>query len=585
MIFTLAAFFAASGFREGLLMHKIYFKASGFWHFFGTAPARVFACVMLAALTLVCGCAGSRLPDPADADVSAMRAADPGFIKKEFVDAKFSAAFESRDPEKIRALFDRSLARCAHWKNLFELACSLNDVRLETSGLEASVRQPGDGGTVIDVSFDYKLYGFTGLEYDIFVKEGRTAFAVRTSDDGASGAGYRIISDAFAGHCHLRGSVADGKGLPVGGAAVTVETEKRSYSCTTGYDGAFSIEFIDSPSATVRIDKTGFKPFEKKLEGMKKGEYSPAGDLVVTPLPNVSVPREAGEAEGPEARGALSPGAETRCNRLSATAMNKSVRLSWPDLKTATGRPHSYKLYRRGPSEEKFKLIFSSPDSSGYTDEGLANGGVYLYRVDAFVSQESGRDPVQPSAGPAALTSFGPVASVPASLKLAFEFEDILAGSPKWTGVRPRIVNARQFSGGSYVAFDPLKTQALSFLSPRKIKNGYYRAFLYAERSGSNSSLKIEIKQFGEPEDTRSFYRGEVSLKSSVAEAGRDVIDLGEMLIESKSWKNEPIGEDYCEISIRISRPEDAEKDAEDPAANGGGKKVSLDVIEFVKID
>jgi len=63
------------------------------------------------------------------------------------------------------------------------------------------------------------------------------------------------------------------------------------------------------------------------------------------------------------------------------------------------------------------------------------------------------------------------------------------------------------------------------------------------------------------------------------------VIELGEMLIEQKSWKNEAIGEDYCEMSINISQSEDCERAEEKSSKKAAEHKISLDVIEFVKVD
>jgi hypothetical protein len=539
-----------------------------------------FALAFMCAILLVFspGCTGSKLPDDAGSSSSAMKAADPGLIKKEFIESKLITALESKSPEKIKALFDRSLLRAAHWKSLIDLACSLNESRLEAGGLQASTHQASDGGMISDISFDYKLYGFTGLEYDLFVKEGRMEFSLMTSDGGGE-TSQKIISDEFAGHYHLKGRVINEKSNPVRGAAVTLETEKHNFSCTTDDNGEFSIEFIDAGTFTVRFDKTGYKPSEKKIADIKKGEYSRAVDMTLERLPSAApgiLPDEDIDAGGNELQCILTPGSETRNNRLAAAASNKSVKLSWPDLKLSAQKQYSYKIFRRSPSDENFKLISTSVDADNYTDDGLVNACVYIYRVEAFVSD----GPSQ-----AAAIVFGPVAAVPASLKLAVEFEDIFSGSLKWAGVKPRVIAAKPFSGGRYISFDPFETFSLSFLTPRKIKTGYYKAFLYVQRAKSDSALKIEIKQFGDPEESKSFYRGEVSLKTTGPKAKRDVIELGEMLIEPKNWKNEPISEDHCEMSIKISGTEDPANDSGSAEKSGGENRVALDVIEFVKID
>lgn len=518
------------------------------------------------------------MPGDEGSSSSAMKAADSGLIKKEFIESKLITAFESKSPEKIKALFDRSLPRAAHWKSLIDLACSLNESRVEAGGLQASTHQASDGGLVSQISFDYKLYGFTGLEYALFVKEGRMAFSIKTSDGGGE-TSQKIISDEFAGHYHLKGRVINEKSHPVRGAAVTLETEKHYFSCTTDDNGEFSIEFIDAGTFTVRFDKTGYKPFEKNIAGIKKGEYASAGDITASRLPSASADAASDEgsvADGNSRQCILAPGAETLNNRLAAAASNKSVKLSWPDLRLSSQKQYSYKIFRRSPSDENFKLISTAADADNYTDEGLVNACVYFYRVEAF---ESG-GPSQ-----AAAIVFGPVAAVPASLKTAVEFEDIFSGSLKCTGVKPRVIAARPFSGGRYISFDPSETFSLSFLTPRKIKTGYYKAFLYVQRARSGSALKIEIKQFGDPEESKSFYRGELSLKTAGPEAKRDVIELGEMLIEPKNWKNEPISEDHCEMSIKISRTEDPANDPGGAEKNGVENRVALDVIEFVKID
>ncbi len=527
------------------------------------------------------GCSNSTMPANDNSSITALKSAEPSAIKKEFIDLKLIPALESKNPEKIKGLFERSVSKTEHWKNFIDSACLLNKAKVETDGLQAAVKTAGDGFVISQVSFDYKLYGFTGLSYRLFVKEGRMSFRLKSSfGDGESG--YTIISDDFSETWHLKGRVCRQNMHGSSGAAVTVSSGGHDFSCTTGDDGDFSIESIPAADFTLKINKPGYVPIEKKMAALKKGEYFAAGDFILEPITTGAgaLFSEAGDEAGDEflSNGGmfyLTPGNETFNNGLSATSSDKSVKLSWNGLESGGAKKRLYSVYRKTPGDKIFKMIHFAEDIDCYTDEGLSNAKIYIYKVEA-------RGP-EPQSSPAAL--FGPIAAMPASLKFAVEFEDVVLNSFKCSGAKPLIVSERLFSGGRYIAFDPLKTSALSFLTPQKIKTGYYKAFLYVKRTIGDSALKIEIKQFGEPESNKSFYRGEISLKSPGAKESRDVIELGEMLIEQKSWKNEAIGEDYCEMSINISQSEDCERAEEKSSKKAAEHKISLDVIEFVKVD
>jgi hypothetical protein len=551
----------------------------------GVIGARILILILCACFFISnAGCSGSKLPANDNSSIAALKAAEPSVLKKEFIDLKLIPALESKNPEKIKGLFDRTLSKTVHWKSFIDSACLLNKAKAETSGLHAAVKTAEDGFLISEVSFDYKLYGFTGLNYRLFVKEGRMTFSLK-STFGAGEAEHIIISDDFDKTWHLKGRVCRQNLRGVSGAAVTISSDKHYFSCTTGDDGDFSIEFIPAADFAIKIDKPGYIPVEKKITALKKGEYFTADDLILkritsgagTPSANGGIENNDDDDELLHEGGLfyLTPGAETFNNGLSAAASDKSVKLSWNGLKSGGAQKQSYSLYRKALADENFKMIHTAEGIDGYTDEGLVNAAIYIYKVEA-----RGADPLSP---PAAV--FGPVTAIPASLKFAVEFEDIVSNSLKWSGAKPLIINEKLFSGGRYIAFDPLKTAALSFLTPQKIKTGYYKAFLYVKRTDGDSALKIEIKQFGEPEDNKAFYRGEISLKSPGDKENRDVIELGEMLIEPKSWKNETIGEDYCEMSINISQSENGETTEEKSNKKTAGRKISLDVIEFIKVD
>ncbi len=532
-------------------------------------------------LLLNSGCAGSKLPADDTTSIAALKAADSSVIKKEFIDLKLIPALESKNPEKIKGLFERTLSKTERWKNFIDSACLLNKAKAETGGLHAAVKTSGDGFLISEVSFDYKLYGFTGLNYKIFVKEGRMVFNLKSSF-GAGEIEHIIISDGFDDNYHLKGRICRQNLRGVSGAAVTISSDKYNFSCTTNDNGEFDIEFIPAADFTIKVDKTGYIPVEQKITALKKGEYFQTDDLILERMTNISGTASADGGDDDEDESLsdgglfyLTPGTRTFNNGLSADAFDKSVKLSWSGIKSSGPQKQSYGIYRKALTDENFKMIYAAEDIESYTDEGLANAGIYVYKIEARNAD--------PLSLPAAV--FGPVTAIPASLKFAIEFEDIVSNSLKWSGAKPLIINEKLFSGGRYIAFDPLQTAALSFLTPKKIKTGYYKAFLYVKRTDGDSALKIEIKQFGEPEENKSFYRGEISLKSPGDKENRDVIELGEMLIEPKSWKNEIINEDYCEMSINISQSEDGEIAEEKSNKKAGVNKISLDVIEFVKID
>ncbi len=527
-----------------------------------------------AALLLTSGCTGSRLPVSDAGSASALRGADSTMIKKEFVDSMLITAFESKSPEAIRGLLDRPLAGAAHWQSIADIACALNKPRMEVGALNVSSGSAGEGFLVSEISFAYKLYGFTGLNYDLFVKEGKLAVTLKTSF-GEQQIRQKVTADAFGRHYHIKGRVVTAASKPLAFAAVTLSSGNYDYSCTSGGNGEFAIEFIDSEGFSLCIDRPGYKPLIKQIENIKKGEYNDLGELVVEKMPGASGAGSAGE-ETSNAAPMLTPGIKSFANGLSAVSLDKAAKLNWKFPADAANKKFSCKIFRKSVSDEKFKLAATLQNEESFTDEGLSNANIYIYKAEAFADETSN--------SPAA--AYGPVAVIPSSHKTALEFEDIVSTSLKWSGVKPLKINDDSFSGSGCIAFDPLKTSALSFLTPHKIKNGYYKAFLYVKRSKKSAAMKIEIKQFGEPEENKSFFRGEVSLKSINLKENRDVIELGEMLIEPKSWKNETLPEDYCEMAVKISKTEEtvSEKDGE-KAENGPGGEAALDVIEFVKID
>lgn len=551
---------------------------------FSAKSARILILIFCACfLVLNAGCSGAKLPANDAASLEALKAADSSIIKKDFIDLKFIPALESKNPEKIKSLFDRALTKTDRWKSFIDSACLLNKAKAETGGLNAAVKTSGDGFLISEISFDYKLYGFTGLNYRLFVKEGRMVFSLKSCFSGGE-AEHTIISDGFEENYHLKGRICRQNLRGISGAAVTIASDKNNFSCTTDDNGEFSIEFIPASEFSVKVDKPGYIPVERKITALKKGEYFQIDELILKRIMNIDgtapatgVDDDEDEDEFLSGGGMfyLTPGSRTFNNGLGADASDKSVKLNWSGIKTNDAQKHSYGIYRKTLTDKDFKMIHTAEDIESYTDEGLINAGIYVYKVEARLAGQS--------SSPASV--FGPVTAIPASLKFAVEFEDIVSNSLKWSGAKPLIINEKLFSGGRYIAFDPLKTTALSFLTPKKIKTGYYKAFLYVKRTNGDSALKIEIKQFGEPEENKAFYRGEISLKAPGDKENRDVIELGEMLIEPKSWKNEIINEDYCEMSINISQSEEIDAAEDKSNKKAGGNKISLDVIEFVKID
>ncbi len=525
-----------------------------------------------AALLMASGCTGSKRPGSDAGSASALRGADSTMIKKEFIDSKLITAFESKSPETIRGLFERPLSGSAHWQSLIDLACALNKPRMEVGALNVSSGAAGEGFLVSEISFAYKLYGFTGLNYDLFVKEGKIAVTLKTSF-GEQEIRQKITGDAFGRHYHIKGRAATAGSKPLAFAAVTLSAGNYDYSCTSGGNGEFAIEFIGSEGFSLSIDRPGYKPLVKQIENIKKGEYTDLGELVMEKMPGAA---GGSREETSNTAPMLKPGVKSFANGLAAVSLDRAAKLSWKAPADAASKQISYKLFRKNVADEKFKQTATLQNEVNFTDEGLSNANIYIYMVEAY-SDETPDTPV---------LTYGPVALIPSSLKTALEFEDIVSTSLKWSGAKPLKINDDSFSGSGCIAFDPLKTSSLSFLTPHKIKNGYYKAFLYVKRSKASAAMKIEIKQFGEPEENKSFYRGEVSLKSINLKENRDVIELGEMLIEPKSWKNETLPEDYCEMTVKISKTEEAatEKDGE-KTDNGRGGEAALDVIEFVKID
>jgi len=534
---------------------------------------------LIIAAAFAAGCSASDIPGK-NLVSDASHAPTPDLIKSSFIEGKLLPALESRDSEQLSALFDPAFPRRNFYSaDLLRSVNGVNDFKFEIQKLDispdtAAALSP-DGAACSTASIRYRISGFCGLDYEEFVTQGLFELKLKTAF-GPDSITTSIFADSFKDYYHAGGLVTGEDGKPAGYARVSFRAGgpgEPEYIATTGVDGSFRFEFIPARTITITVEKPGFISFVKNIALSEKNNFSSIEKIVLRKDITYNEDGLLSQLQPSTDETALEDVDKTPV--LHAQTQNRAVKLSWEmpgDIQGSTGA-YSYKIFRRSPSENKFKPAGEISGKNSFTDENLQNGKTHIYKIEAI--SRTGYPP---------RSILGPVIGIPSSFSVSVEFEDILRSGMKFSGMIPETVKNKRYGGGAYISFDPEKTRSVSFLTPVKVRSGFYRMLLYAKREKTSAPVKITVKQFGETEGEH-FFSKTIDL-TAVSKPGRDVIDMGSFFMESRNWKNEKLEEDFSDITITVAKT--SEKTAQKKAGADDEKEppaISLDTLELIKID
>ncbi|HNY10956.1 MAG TPA: hypothetical protein PKK26_05130 [Candidatus Wallbacteria bacterium] len=546
-----------------------------------TSPNSIFVVlILLIAISLSIGCSASDIPGKnLLSEVS--YAPTPDLIKTSFVEGKLLPALESRDAEQLSCFFESAFQRRNFYvEDLLRSVNGVNDFKFEIQKVEIApentVSLASDGRVAYNTaSIRYRIYGFCGLDYNEFVIQGLFKLKLKTVF-GAESPVTSVYEDSFKEYYHARGFVFTEDGKPLEYAALSFKTgvaEEPEYIATTDENGAFHFEFIPIKTISLSIEKPGFIKTVKTIELGEKNNFSTIEKIVLKR--DITYGGEGLLTPAQSTTGEAALEDSDNAPALYAQSQNRAVKLTWdmPDDIQGTTGAYNYRIFKKFPSENKFKPAGEISGKTNFTDENLQNGKTHIYKVEAISRS-----------GYPAKSVIGPIIGIPSSFSVSIEFENVLRAGMKFSGMIPEIIKNKKYGGGAYIAFNPEKTRSVSFLTPVKIKSGFYRMLLYIKREKKSAPVKITVKQFGETEDEH-FLSKTVDL-TAISRSGRDVIDLGSFFMESRNWKNEKLDEDFSDIAITVANTAgNSEKKSGEASGEKEAPSISLDLLELIKID
>lgn len=508
-------------------------------------------------------------------------------IKSYFVENKLKNAVESKDINNFISLYgDSSLREKFYTVNFIEILNNVNNIKFEVLGSEVA-KQPGENEDGLNQNsralIYYKISGYNGSDYEEFFKRGVLDVALKTYYiENESRNDIKITGDYAQQYYHLKGKITDTEGQNISNAQVSIKTSKYEYSATSYSNGVFFIDFINEPAVTVKVEKSGYASFESEKINLAAGGILEIGNIrlkrdekyMATKYLNID------KSETSET-GFFYENKILNLNELLfATAYDRRVVIDFEKIikeYVDSGSDFIAVLYKKEKDAEVYEKIGEAFKINSFEDKDVVNGKCYFYKVEIKLPKNN----QQNLKGIEKIVA-GPVMAIPSSFSLRMEFEKMLAAGLKFKGEKPTAVSNLNYSNSAYLTFDPELTEGISFLTPVKVKSGNYKVFLCAKKLDKNVSLNIKIKQFGDV-DGSYFMNKTIDLKSISGHDERELIELGDILIEPKDWRNEVITEDFDDILIyveKISAMENTEKDSDET-----GRKICLDMMEFIKKD